>query len=127
MEMSCEAYQWCGRMSIHTGLPTVIGWPWHQTQQRFGVPGAVSERLDEAARFYAGDVDSAARFLRRYGVRYVVIGTEERLRGTPEGLDAIQQVPGASVAFRSGDGMIIEIDQDVLAEALAAAPVPVPS
>ncbi|MEP6300165.1 MAG: hypothetical protein ABJ382_22840, partial [Ilumatobacter sp.] len=122
MEMTCPAYQWCGRMSIHTGLPTVIGWPWHQTQQRFGVPGAVSERIGEAEAFYRSDVEGAARFLRRYGVRYVVIGTEERLRGTPVGIAAIQEVPGAAVVFRSGDGMIIEIDQDALADALAATP-----
>ena len=27
-------YAWMGRISIYTGLPDVVGWEWHEEQQR---------------------------------------------------------------------------------------------
>jgi uncharacterized membrane protein len=71
-------YRWGGRFSIYTGLPTVLGWDYHQTQQRGN--GAVEERGREVDAFYANpDVGSAQRFLRSYDVRYVILGQVERL------------------------------------------------
>ncbi len=123
VEMAGQGYTWAGRISQTTGLPTVIGWPWHQTQQRLGYSSLVTERMEDVERFFtAGDVDFDAWFLRAYGVRYVVIGTQERRHGTPQGLAVIEQVPGTEVVFRSGDHRIIAVDQEVLADALAVAP-----
>ena len=123
VEMAGQGYTWAGRISQTTGLPTVIGWPWHQTQQRLGYSSLVTERMEDVERFFtAGDVDFDAWFLRAYRVRYVVIGTQERRHGTPQGLAVIEQVPGTEVVFRSGDHRIIAVDQEVLADALAVAP-----
>ena len=34
VEANCTEYRWCTRMTIYTGLPGVVGWNWHQRQQR---------------------------------------------------------------------------------------------
>ena len=49
-------YRWGSRVSVYTGLPTVLGWDWHQRQQRCGVDPcpAVYEREAAVIRMYAG-------------------------------------------------------------------------
>jgi YYY domain-containing protein len=64
-----------GRISTFTGLPTVLGWAGHERQWGHDV-GA---RADEVARAYSTPTAAAALpVLRRYGVRYVVVGPLER-------------------------------------------------
>ena len=45
-------YRWGGRYSIYTGLPSIIGWNWHQIQQRHGEQSAVGERLSDLNTLY---------------------------------------------------------------------------
>jgi YYY domain-containing protein len=72
-------YRWGSRISIYTGLPTVVGWDWHQKQQRWDYQQLVDQRIAEVNAFYAGtDPNAALAFLNRYGVRYVIVGTVER-------------------------------------------------
>lgn len=71
-------YRWGGRISIYTGLPAVLGWRFHQQQQRGGDP-AVERRRRDIERFYEAPWSAAgAAILRRYDVRYVVVGPLER-------------------------------------------------
>ena len=82
-------YLWCNRISIYTGLPAVIGWRWHQVQQRLGViPGTtVDQRRDDVRECYdTTDVTRALDILARYDVRYVYVGEYERAYYDPEGL-----------------------------------------
>jgi YYY domain-containing protein len=76
-------YKWGGRISIHTGLPSVIGWDWHQKQQRTfdPLPQLVAQRIANANNFYiTPDVEAAWRILRNYDVSYVVVGALENSR-----------------------------------------------
>ena len=34
VEANCPEYRWCTRFTIYTGLPGVVGWNFHQRQQR---------------------------------------------------------------------------------------------
>ncbi len=109
-------YHWTGRISVNTGLPTVAGWDWHQVQQRWDYAGLVNERRIETQKFFTdSDTASAERYLRKYGVRYVVMGTEERAMGSDAGLAKFSQMPALREVFRSGEYAIYEVDQAQLA------------
>ena len=80
VEAHTSEYKYGARYSINTGLPAVIGWNWHQRQQRAVTPPSiVTNRADDVAEFYQGDdVNAAIEFLHKYRVRYVVVGEYER-------------------------------------------------
>ena len=79
VEGRAELYRWGGRFSIYTGLPAVLGWDWHQTQQRGDLAYMVQQRMIEQDSFYnTTDVDTALDFLAKYDVGYVIVGQLER-------------------------------------------------
>ena len=81
-------YRWGSRYSIYTGLPTVIGWDWHQKQQRNAVGGwVVDERTRDVGEIYntIGE-DTARALLDKYAVEYLIVGELERVLYKPEGL-----------------------------------------
>ena len=80
-------YTWLGRFSIYTGLPDVVGWEWHQIQQRLLFSDTVRFRgLDEDAFYTTTDANAARDFLRKYNVRYIIVGQLERAKYAGEGL-----------------------------------------
>ncbi|MDW8119386.1 MAG: DUF2298 domain-containing protein [Chloroflexota bacterium] len=88
-EANTPLYRWGGRISVYTGLPSVVGWSWHQMQQRCGGPHCppVEERLTDLQRLYTTvDIKEAHDILRRYGVGYVYVGETEALYYPPQGL-----------------------------------------
>lgn len=92
VEANCTEYRWCTRFTIYTGLPGVVGWNWHQRQQRGIFAAQVQERVNEVGAFYTTpDIEMALNFLKKYDVKYIVVGQLERnvypfLPGTPDGL-----------------------------------------
>jgi uncharacterized membrane protein len=80
VEANCTEYRWCTRFTIYTGLPGVLGWNWHQRQQRALMPPTlITDRVTEIGLFYASpDVQSALAFLNKYNVRYIIVGQLER-------------------------------------------------
>jgi len=107
------------RISSATGLPAVLGWDRHQRQQRYE-PG-ISERMEDVHSIY-NETNPAAKleYLRRYRVRYVIVGDVERYWNTPEdptfyaspaGLAAFDRLLGSEleIAFESGTTRIYEV------------------
>ena len=79
VEAQWDLYTWANRISIYTGLPTVLGWDWHQTQQRHEYRWEVQRRKAAINNFYVTrDVDDARKFLDEFDVRYVYVGELER-------------------------------------------------
>ena len=80
-------YRWGGRVSVYTGLPTIVGWQWHQEQQRWGYRWAVGERAQIVNRIYqTTDAAEAIELLRKHDVEYIYVGQLERLYYPPGGL-----------------------------------------
>src|SRR5439155_8064629 len=88
IEGRSDLYTWGSRFSIYTGLPTVLGWDWHQKQQRgdFGGP-IVDQRARQVDQFYGNpDSHQAIKTLSEYDVRYVIVGRLEELHYPAQGL-----------------------------------------
>ena len=112
-------YRWSARFSIYTGLPTVVGWEWHQRQQRavLGAP-VVEDRVADVREFYSTtDLERARLLLRRYDVRYVIAGEMERLYNDLAGFAKF------SALVESGDLRIVYQNPGVtIYEVVAGAP-----
>lgn len=80
VEANVPEYRWGTRYTIYTGLPGVLGWRWHQFQQRVAADGnQVDNRLFDITRFYLTQSrEDAWEFLEKYGVRYIVLGQLEK-------------------------------------------------
>ena len=81
VEAHIPEYRWGSRMTIYTGLPSVLGWNWHQRQQRvLGGDMEVWERAWDIEDFYlTRSVPEARAFLDEYDVSYIVVGRLERM------------------------------------------------
>ena len=88
VEANTPEYRWGSRFTIYTGLPGVVGWSWHQRQQR-GVVSAdwVTARIQEITDFYnTSDREKTIAFLKRYNVHYIIVGQLEQLNYPGVGL-----------------------------------------
>ncbi|MCH8154533.1 MAG: hypothetical protein IH786_04600, partial [Proteobacteria bacterium] len=73
-------YRWGSRFAINTGLPAVAGWDHHQRQQLGVFSALVDQRHDDVRLFYnTSDAVEAQLILKKYDVRYMVVGELERL------------------------------------------------
>ena len=78
LEAHGPQYCWNTRISQYTGLPTVLGWPWHQQQQR-GDGSIISKRARDVTTMYSSpSIRRSLELLEEYGVEYIVVGDLER-------------------------------------------------
>lgn len=113
VEANTVEYRWGNRFTINTGLPGVLGWNWHQRQQRgFLAYNGIASRLTEIPEFYlTTEIDNAVAFLEKYDVRYIVLGQLERLYYSGAGLDKFELYDGWHwrEVFRFEDTVIYEV------------------
>jgi len=105
-------YTWAARFSTYTALPTIVGWPGHQAQQRSAVRvDLVSRRLHDVSRFYATtDLDDARAILRRYDVAWIVVGGLARALSPAEGLSKLERDgPLWSLAYENPGTRILRV------------------
>jgi len=99
------SYSGYGRVSVYTGLPTVLGWPFHEYQWRgtFSIQGA--READIKTLYASNDWQTAKDILDRYDIRYVYVGDLERA----EPLQEEKFTQSLRVAFQSGNVTIYEV------------------
>ncbi|MEA3345466.1 MAG: DUF2298 domain-containing protein [Chloroflexota bacterium] len=88
LEANDLLYRWGNRVSIYTGLPTIVGWDWHQRQQRGHIVGdRVRRRVEVVGEIYSTlDSERAELLLRRFRVKYIYLGELERALYPTDGL-----------------------------------------
>ncbi|NOY97830.1 MAG: hypothetical protein GXP40_01325 [Chloroflexi bacterium] len=102
------SYTGYARISTHTGLPTVLGWPGHESQWRGGGAEMGSREGDIATLYSTPDWTTAQTILTQYDVRYVIVGTLERSTYKVNEAKFQQFLP---VVFRQGDVVIYAVPQ----------------
>lgn len=97
-EANTPLYRWGSRISIYTGLPTIIGWDWHQTQQRWGFRSQIEERMRDVRVFFGDPGQDRVRgLIAKYNVQYVYVGGVERAYYSAEGLRKFDDMVGTSM------------------------------
>jgi YYY domain-containing protein len=72
------SYTTYARISTHTGLATVLGWPGHELQWRGGYAEQGSRMDDIASLYETRSWEEARDIVLKYGINYVYIGSLER-------------------------------------------------
>jgi YYY domain-containing protein len=112
VETNTVEYRLGSRYTINTGLPGVLGWNWHQRQQRGVVVSdtLVTKRVEEIGLFYSTlDEAEALDFLKEYEVSYIVVGLYEMAYYPREGLAKFERMEDLgllNVAYQN-DGVVI--------------------
>ncbi|MBE9508789.1 MAG: hypothetical protein IMY86_12160, partial [Chloroflexi bacterium] len=86
LEIPGGAYDYEGRVSAHTGLPTLLGWSGHEGQWRGGYEEQGRRQPDIEALYTSVDADEVLTLLDKYGISYVYVGPLERSRYPGDGL-----------------------------------------
>ncbi len=81
-----KAYVYEGRVSAHTGLPTLLGWGGHEHQWRGNYDEPARREPDIETIYTSPNVREVAALLERYNVKYVYVGPVERARYQAAGL-----------------------------------------
>jgi uncharacterized membrane protein len=82
IEAQTTEYKWGARIAINTGLPTVMGWNWHQRQQRnvLDLNNVVWNRTNNVAAFYnTPSMETAWDLIQFYDIEYIIVGVLERV------------------------------------------------
>ncbi|MEO7760857.1 MAG: DUF2298 domain-containing protein, partial [Casimicrobiaceae bacterium] len=115
LEAQLPEHRWGSRIATFTGRPTLLGYRYHESQQR-PVPElrrAVELRRVNIAKLYgAADSASTLRALHDYRVRFIVVGGLERVAYPRAGLDklaALAQSGALRTVYTAGDDVIYEV------------------
>lgn len=118
LEAHLGEYHWGNRFTQYTGLPSVVGWNWHQRQQRALTPDTwVWDRVRSVENVYNSNNRAVVvDFLRKYNVRYIVVGQTERAVYSQVGLAKFENWNGDlwQEVYRDGQTAIYEVRDEGL-------------
>ncbi len=98
------------RFSSWTGLPTPLGWYWHEMQWR-GNDVILRQRLPDVTTIYSTTDKAAAQsLLQRYNVEYIIVSGRERKQYPAEGVAKFDQM--FPVVFQQDNLTIYQVTTD---------------
>jgi YYY domain-containing protein len=131
LEAQGPSYQDFSRISMLTGLPTVLGWE-HHVRQRGNPPEEIDARREAVRQIYSSKtVAPAEALLRRYHVGYVYVGWLEQQTYPSEGLKKFDAEKALfEVAYENREAKVFRVvggdSEDVIAPARESLPEPAP-
>lgn len=78
LEATGGSYTYAGRISVHTGLPTLLGWGGHELQWRGNYEEPGKREPDIEALYTSPDRGPTSSLLDKYDISYVYVGGLER-------------------------------------------------
>jgi uncharacterized membrane protein len=112
LEATVDIYHWGSRISINTGLPTVLGWDWHEKQQRWPYRQEVDARRRDVELAYSTTSETELlEMLDRYGVDLIYVGGLERAYYPADGLAKFDDLidRGLEVVYENRDVRIYRV------------------
>ncbi|MBI2962906.1 MAG: hypothetical protein HYY35_04065, partial [Deltaproteobacteria bacterium] len=103
LEAQGDSYGEFGRVSMNTGLPTVLGWEYHLFQQAHPWPEIRQRRDDVRTLFSTTDPALAERLLKKYQVDLVFVGALERRTYPAAGLAKFASWGLTAPVFEDGE------------------------
>ena len=92
LESPGESYSYLGRVSALTGLPTVLGWDFHEYQWRGTYDEPARRKPDVNVLYNSVDPTQTLTLLDKYDITYVYVGPLERERYNLSGLAKFEQL-----------------------------------
>ena len=74
------------RVSGYTGLPTLLGWPGHESQWRKNFIQAGTREINIQEIYNSRDEQYVSSLLNKYDISYIYVGPSERSQYAPAGL-----------------------------------------
>ncbi len=122
-EAAGASYAAYTRISMHTGLATVVGWEYHLQQRGQSLDEILARRRDLETLYTDRDPRHRRAVLDRYDVRWVVVGPLERTTYDLRGDEPLASTPGL-VRFASRGDTSVWMVLPSCADAVAAPPPP---
>ncbi len=101
-----DDYSDYGRISASTGLPTVLGWRFHEYQWRGSTSPYDGREHDILQIYTSADAEQVERLLEKYYIRYVYVGSREIATYGEVSLDRFSSL--LMPAFEKGSVVIYE-------------------
>lgn len=80
LQASGYSSAWTSYVSAFTGLPTILGWEWHEYQWRMNLTEINIRRSDVEIAYISPDYEKIKSIIDKYNITYIYIGPVERDR-----------------------------------------------
>ena len=107
-------YRIQSRAAMYAGLPMIVGWPWHQRQQRgIGIAEPEIDRRQADVRnlYSSGSPTIIQRILDEYDVGYVLVGQTERAYYPEEAVAVLERHLRLRLAYENEAVRVYEVLQ----------------